>query len=283
MTEITPSGDAPVVSKIDAIVDAATIKEEPKKPEAELERPAEELKEPEGERKREEPRDDAATRERKADNYISKLNRNIGRQAATIEHLEKELAALRNQQMPPPPKEEDFEGKTIAEFATAQAKHAAKEEFQGMQTEAAEKKLSEAKKEIQDDRKAAVDESAVQARKVFPDFDKLIDQHCTMLRPDGSKYMHLSDYARDALHEADTGNAIYSILREGALDELNAQPSLAKAAMFVRDHEIKAQQLSKVKKISSAPEPISSPKGTASGGKTLESMSGKEIREWMKA
>lgn len=262
-----PRADATPKAETDATAQPAEGNQETKS-EGETEKP----KEAEGEAKEETPFP------KKAVNTIARLKGDKYKQAQEIKSLRQRLAALESVKPTPAPKEEDFEGKTVAEFAKESAKHAATEAINQEKTKDAQEQLAAKEKEYVAAVQEHVNNSAEKAAELLPDFHKVIEQASTMRRQDGSSYLPLSDEARSAFEESDNpALALYAIIKDGALAELNGL-SLAKAAMMVRDYEVKGEALTKVKKVSTAPEPIGAAKGTGSGGKSLDRMSYEDLR-----
>lgn len=210
-------------------------------------------------------------------NANSRKEKKITKLAAERDMLRQRVAELEQRQATPAPREEDFVDKPYGDYLKAVARHEARLDTTEQALEAAKNQATQLETELGESSRAALDESGERAEKTFPDFRQVIEQHATHDRGDGNKVLPLSRNAMDALQRSDDGAAaIYAILKDGALNQLNSLPPI-EAAMMVKEYEIKAQSLPKIKHVSSAPEPITSARGVASGSKSLENMNSKEL------
>lgn len=214
-------------------------------------------------------------------NANSRKEKKITKLASERDMLRQRVAELEQKQAILPPREEDYTDKPYEELLDAKAQYYVDKKQNEQALEAAKNQANQLENELGESSRAALDESGANAEKTYPDFRQVIEQHATLDRGDGEKIIPLSQSARDAFLRSDDGAAaMYAILKDGALSVLNSLPPI-EAAMMVKEYEIKAQSLPKIKHVSTAPEPITSARGVASGSKSLESMSGDEIREWM--
>lgn len=261
------------VSKIDAIVDAA-VAESAKTPEPTSEPVASPESTPAPEP--ESPEEAAKAREKTLENAIRYRDRKFRKTQYAIEDLRREVAQLKARSPEAAPDIKNFEGKTHEELVVATAKHAADEAIREDKTKSAEAQLATAEKAWMDERTEILAENVVDARKSLPDFDKTMADYQSKI--DGlPKELHPVILDNDH-----ASHAIFSIIKDGLFDEFSSLSPNRAAAMLAR-HEDKALALSKIKKTTSAPEPMTSVKGSAAAGKSLESMSGQEIRTWMRA
>lgn len=231
---------------------------------AEVESSAEPEK-PEQETAKEKP-DEAALAKK-----LSKQDRRIGRMTAekyqmrqTIAQLEEKLAKLTA------PKEADFEGKPYEALLEAKAEHAADKRFIENKASDIKAQLNDSEKAWKEERAQYLDDNGAEAAKVFTDFHDVMKQS-------GRAMAALPAEIKDVFLEADNGAfALYALAKEGMLEDL-ADMSPARAAMVIAKMEDKGLALSKSKEVSKAPAPITSVKGTGSGGKSIEQLSGKDL------
>lgn len=216
---------------------------------------------------------------KKAVNALSRRDKQIGKLKAEKQQMRQELEELRQKAAPKAevkdesPKEDDFE--TYGEYLRAEARFAAKQELRETQKQQTETKAKADADEWEEDRRIAIEENHQEALKTFSDFKTLLDDNS-----DDKGQISLSPAARRALLESDNGAfALHSILKNGALDELN-QLSATKAAMLVARHEDKAIAASK-KQTTKAPTPMTPSKGVASNSKSLDRMSPDELHKWV--
>lgn len=203
---------------------------------------------------------------KKAVNAISYRDKKIGRQAEQIRSLKEELESLRGKA----PKEADFEGKPYGDYLKAEAKHAAAEESTEREVKRIESRLKSEEAAYKEERGKAIAENAAEARKAFSDFDDVLKAAKPTLDS-------LPADIQELFLEADNGAyALFALAKEGVLDDL-ADMSPARAAMTIAKMEDKGLSLSKAKEVSKAPAPITPLKGTGTGGKSIEQMSGKEL------
>lgn len=211
---------------------------------------------------------------KKALNAISYRDKKIGKLQAQLAYEREQTAALKARQAPPAPKEEDFEGKPYEDLLTAKAEHAADMRMNQREVEQQEQRVSQMEAAAREEARAAVDNDAELARKVFQDFDESID---SLAETKGGR-ISISPAVQSAIELSDNpAHTLYAISKEpGALQYLNSLPPIM-AAKMVRDFELKAAELPKIKRVSTAPAPIDAARGTASGGKSVEQMSAKEL------
>lgn len=227
-------------------------------------------------------KDDAAF-PKKALNAISYRDKKIGKLEAKYQQAIQERDALLKQVNPEKPeakdaapKEEDYVGKPYGDYLKAEARYAARQELNETQVKQAEQQVKSVEEEWEAERAKVIDENYQEAVKALPNYPDLIKQN---VGADGK--IPLTPDARRALQEADNGAfALYSILQEGLLSELNNLP-LARAAMLVARMEDKGIALTKTKPVSNAPAPMSPSKGNAASGKADDDLI-KEVLAYVK-
>lgn len=204
---------------------------------------------------------------------ITNLGKKLTQANQTIAELQQKLAA-------PAPREEDFEGKPYGEFLTATTRHEikvgnAEEAIQNLTKEA-----SEIQAELGGAVEKAIDESGEIAAKTYPDFMQTIEKYAAQF-PSGK--IEFSRAAWDVMSRSDDGMpVIYAIVKDNAFSHFNSLPPI-EAAMMFKDYERKAESLPKIKHVSSAPEPITSARGVASGSKSKQDYSHAEALNFFKS
>lgn len=233
---------------------------------------------------------------KKARNALSYRDKKIGKLQAEKQQLLRELELSRqppaNRQQPQQrlnqqveqqpqqqtpdgyPKEDDFSN--WGDYTKALARFEAEQIFKERHRQESESKVRAIDAEWESERGEAMDESAEDAKKQFPDFEKIVGQ--------ALQSVEIEPHVFHALLESDkSAYALYALAKDGKLAELNAA-SPTKAAMMIARYEDKAIELSKPKTpISNAPKPLTPGKGVASSGKSLDQMSGHELLAWSKS
>jgi hypothetical protein len=216
---------------------------------------------------------DAADEKAKLLNKLSRENRKIGKLTAEKYQLKQELEALKSKQViikEGEPQESDFEGKPYGEYLKAVAKWEAKQLFNESKIQQVEEKTKESNDDWKQERLELARENGALATKAFPDFEKVTDAVFSTLDPK----LH------DVFLEADNGAfALYALVKEGKIDELN-ELSTTKAAMMISRYEDKGLALSK-KPTTKAPAPLSPSKGNTTGSKAVETKSTAELLKWV--
>lgn len=282
-------------TEVDAMVDAAIAETETtpqsETPEAPAEPEAPASPEVDAPAEPETPADsDNVVFPKKAVNAISRRDKKIGKQQAQIEQLKQRLqeiekSATVKQTASPAPNENDYA--SYGEYLAALATHAAREERSAARSEEAEaqreetsKQLETATAELRSARAEVITESGYQAQAAIPDFKEVIDSASVM--ENGRPRLPLNETAQEAFLEAgeDAAYALYSLAKEGILEDLN-EMSLARAAMTISRHVDKGRALSKAKTETGAPPPVTRGAGTGKGGKNPTDMNGDELMAWI--
>lgn len=222
---------------------------------------------------------------KKAVNALARKDKKNAKLSAKLDEAYAKLREYESKSTAPAPKEEDFEGKPYGDYLNAAAKHAASLAINEQTIEQAKSQQEQLENEMREAANQAIDESAAVAEKTYPDFASAIQSLAVQDRGDGNKIIPLSPIARAAFERSDdSAAAMYAIAKEGlqTLNLLNSLPPI-EAAMMVKEYEIKAKSLPKIKRVSSAPEPITSARGVASGSKSLQQSSPEEVLAFFKS
>lgn len=122
----------------------------------------------------------------------------------------------------------------------------------------------------------SIADSSDKLSKQLPDFDAVLSSHAETIAefPDHIKLL--------ALSTPDVAIAAYQLAKEDALDDL-ADMTVEQAKSALEQAVKRGMIALNAKKISRAPEPMSSAKGTAGGVKSLERMSAHELMQWARS
>ncbi len=223
---------------------------------------------------------------KKAVNALSRRDKKIGKLQAEKQRLLEENEQLKKGHTPKENNSTEFKKPNPDDYKTWGEYLDARDDYNEKRAEQiAEKKLSESRSkdtevktknidaEILDERMKRRAELADEARKTFPDFDKVLDK--------AWENVQLLPHVIEVIDEADNGaNAIYALAKEGFdLNELN-DLTPAKAAMLIARYEDKGLELTKKKQVTNAPAPLSPNKGNGSAGSALASRSVEELLKW---
>lgn len=281
--ETTPAeagGESEPVSKIDAIITEAARKTEaedqPEQSEKSQEPDTEETKELSSEEKAAQAEKQRERQRKRADRNLFKYEREREAKQRAERRLSEISAAQAELEKKGAPKISDFEGRPYEDYLDAITEWKIERKSIESQRATAEKEAKEVndslaaiEQEDEQELQQATNINVGEARKTFPDMDKL-----------GEKYgdIPVPDHIWRVFQKTDNpGFALYSVMKDGALEDICAMDPM-RAAMVIARHEDKALALAKPKTVSDAPAPRSSPGGGgASGGKTVERMSGKEL------
>lgn len=263
-TEAQASAEAaPIVDAVDQIVNDAVEQNKQDEPQKEAEE-IDETKEP---------------KEKSYLNALAKKKGQLTKERFLRVELEKRIADLEAKQKAPEskqpddvPNEKDFEGKPWGEYARAVAKYEAQKlAEENKKTTQEHTSNVERQAYVQERVDHAADNSAA-AAKAFPDFKQVENDNMDFVRT-------LPDPIKEVLREADNpAYAFYQLAKDGQLEELS-EASPARAALLIARAEDKA--LASKKPVTKAPAPLASAKGTGSGGKSLDAMSGEELVKWV--
>lgn len=211
---------------------------------------------------------------KKAVNALSRRDKQIGKLQAQLAADRAELAKYREVQKPVDnsPKEQSFDN--YGEFLKAVARHEAKQEL-SQNAEQQKKQTVTAQDEAWHvERTEYTTNKAKQAMDTIPDYKQLFMENADILQS-------LPPHIERAFYESDSPElAFYALAKEGKLDAL-LDMSPQRAAIEIGKAEVRGEALSKAKQITKAPAPIEGLRGTGSSSKTLETMSSKELLEWV--
>lgn len=172
------------------------------------------------------------------------------------------------------PKEEEFAGKPYGEYLTAVNKFQIEQALADRDKKSSQELSVAKQKEWETERDEAFDENVEKATESFKDFNDVIKEHV--------KGKFLSPQVIEAFRHADEpAHALYALAKDGMIDGLN-EMSPHKLAAAIARAEDKAIALTKPK-VTNAPTPMSANKGTSTGGKSLDAMSGNELMKWLKS
>lgn len=215
---------------------------------------------------------------KKAINAYSKAKAQAAKKAAENEYLKRELAKYQQPQAAPKkdeaPKRENFPDDDEGYIRELTKYHAKAELSEGQKASEDQRKQAE-QKSVVAKREAVINENAVKAAEHFPDFDSVMQENSEELA-------EIAPHVRKELLDLDNGAyALYALLREGTLSSLNDMSPSQVARSLARMEDKALSMSKKPKPVTNAPAPMSANKGTAAVGKSVDSMSGKEILKWV--
>lgn len=210
-------------------------------------------------------------------NRQSHLNRKLAKQRLRNENaeLKAKIAELEQSVQRKPvksgeipadyPKEEEHE--TLLDYLKAVAKYEAKQELKTTAQKQPESQLDPVKvQNIQN-----VSQQADRLAKDVPEYKVLYAQHQEILAM-------MPESVMDAFLEAENAPlALYALMKEGRLEDLEDLPASRVAMEIGRAEERGKSYLGTVKKATSAPPPIESLKGTGRASKSLDELSVEEL------
>lgn len=216
---------------------------------------------------------------KKAVNAISRRDKQIGKMRAEMQHYRAELEKLQTQaqqQTPKPksgePNADDFDN--YGDYLKAVARHEAKQELAQAQPKQEPVNVQEQVWIAQ--REEAVGQQAEALLKTNPEYQQILTENADILDV-------MPAHIERAFLEADNAPlAFIALAQEGKLEGLLTM-SPARAAMEIAKAEARGEALVKAKPITNAPTPISPNRGSGSGSKSLDAMSGQELNAWRKS
>lgn len=216
---------------------------------------------------------------KKAVNAISRRDKQIGKLKAQWEQAQAEINQLRQQapQAAPnkpvnegEPKESDYQN--YHDYMRAVQKYDLGQEIAKLHGKQQETQKTAQDKAWIDQREQAVMQKAQEIAKDNPEIIALIEEHADIADDFSPELQRL-------FLEADNAPlAFYNLAKEGKLEAL-ASMSLAKAAMEIGRAQTQAPTKPKTK----APTPLPASRGSVPSGKSLDDMSGGEIRSWLRS
>lgn len=163
---------------------------------------------------------------------------------------------------------------TYGEFLQAEI------EYKVKQAMAANQPKQESQTSVQEQvwiakREEAIGHQAAELLKSNPEYQEILEDNSEVLDV-------MPPHIERAFLEADNAPlAFIALAQEGKLADLLTM-SPQKAAMEIAKAEIRGEAMVKAKKVTSAPAPLSSNKGTGATGKSLDNMSGDDILKAMR-
>jgi len=230
---------------------------------------------------------DYAAEVKKLQNALARKERRIGQLTAQKYQYQNDLDSHRKQletyQAPkeaksgrPDPEVYKAQGKTWDAYLEDLADWKVSEGLTKAQQKNAEAQKTNEKAAWREERGQALSEDAAAARESFSDFQNVIQEHADVLQS-------LPEHIHDAFLECDNpAHAFYALCKEGTLEQVLQAKTATRAAALIAKAEDKAQAL-KAKPVTKAPAPMTPAKGTAPGSKTLDQMSGSQIRDWVRS
>jgi hypothetical protein len=220
---------------------------------------------------------------KKAVNAITRRDRQIGKYKSQLTDQGRQLAELNrkleeisrsNQPKSKEPNENDFDSygdylKALASFRPEQGQTEEKVDPKQVQEQA----FKQAQQQIyHEQRVEAVAQQAQKAMKEVPGLEQMLDEFSDVL----DTFPHAIEMA---FLEADNAPmAFYALAKEGKLEQL-ADMTPTQAAMEIARAQIRGDAMVKAGKVSKAPAPIKGVKPGSPGGKSMDDMSGKELRK----
>ena len=213
---------------------------------------------------------------KKAVNALSRRDKQIGKLQAQLAAERAEVAKYREQQIKSPadtsPKEESFDN--YGEYLKAIVRHEAQQELSQNSKKQEEQATTAQQEAWHAERTEYVTSKAQKAMETISDYKQLFMENSDILQS-------LPPHIERAFYELDSPElAFYALAKEGRLDAI-LDMSPVRAAAELGKAEIRGETLSKAKQITKAPSPIEGLKGTGSSTKSLDTMSSKELLDWV--
>lgn len=220
---------------------------------------------------------------KKAQNALSRRDKQIGKLRAEREHMAAELEKLRSQPAPKQPqpqtnqpipegmpKEADY--KSYAEYLEAVNDYKIDQKFSKLQEGQKQTQQATQEKAWEEQRLNIVDKQAEEFAKDFPDVVQIFTDNTELVKS-------FPPEIKRALLEADNAPlAFYNLAKEDKLADL-ADMSLVDAKVEIRLAQMKAAEKPRTK----APTPLPASRGSVASTKSLDSMSGDELLKWIKS
>jgi hypothetical protein len=217
---------------------------------------------------------------KKALNKISRLERERNKERAQNAALLAELEQLRQIRAQQPqnqsnndgaPQEDQFEN--YGDYLEAKITHKLKVEQSAREQEQKNQQMSQQEQEWIARRENEIAEMAEAHKKIIPDFAQVVEEFADIAD-------EFPPHVEQAFYEADDPSlAFYNLAQEGKLETLASLSPVRVAMEIARAQDKKPL----VKRVTNAPQPISSAKGSATGTKSLENMGYDEIKAWLKS
>jgi len=228
--------------------------------------------------------DDRIEFPKKALNALSRRDKTIGKLRAELAAARSANPAATPQPQPQPkpqspaqppaaqgdgaPKMEDY--KNYADYLEARSDWKIEQALASRETKQQEAQQQTTEQKWVTERETAVETQAVEFIKATPDALAVVQENADVIDA-------FPAHIQRALLEADNAPlAVYNLAKEGKLEAL-ASMSPAKAAMEIG----RAQAQAPAKPQSKAPAPLAAARGSVAASKSLESMSGTELLQWV--
>lgn len=212
-----------------------------------------------------------AKRERNRESKLSKKLAEFKRQNRALQEQLAQVNQPKPQQQVKPGKPDlnTFEG-TWEEFQEALTDWKLDQKFSENTQKAQEAKFLHEYSNWVEDRGSKVDARLPELAATIPDIEDVlseVEDLATMLTP---------EQARIALEADDINLAIYTLHKEGKLEDVIKLPPTQLAAAIAKA-EVRGQQYLSQNQVTNAPTPIKAAKGNTTGGKSLEKQSVDEL------
>lgn len=214
-----------------------------------------------------------AKRER---NRESKLSKKLAEMKRANRDLQARLAnqpKVQNQDLSKEPdaNSPEWKDKPWVEFSKAHNSWLFKQQFAENTQKAQETQQRDNYMKWVDDRSSRVDERLPELSAAIPDIDEVlaeVEDLAQSLSP---------EQARVALEAEDINLAVYTLYKEGKLEEAIKLPP-SQLAAYIAKAEVRGQKyLTEPKQTTNAPRPMNAAKGNTTGGKSLERQSVDEL------
>lgn len=217
----------------------------------------------------------------KAVNALSNVKKQAAKYRRQNEELSKQIETLKAQtttEVEPAvaPKEEDFD--TYSEFVSAETKFTVVNEMQNAQNAQVQEKLdslqTEQKVAYTQEREHHMAEKFIQLSEKTPDYIDVLNENTAVIE---SLPTAISDIAY-AIDDAPT--AFYNLAKSGKLAQLASMPiDIARVEIIQAQYQqvVTPEKPVQKKKVSAAPAPINSARGTVNKSKSINKMDGDEL------
>lgn len=225
--------------------------------------------EEEVEPKAEPPKQEDAPWPKKAQNALSRRDKEIGKLRAQLQQLQAQREAPpQNQPKSDRPKEADFQ--TYGEYLKADALYDMRQELAKDKEASKTEELSAKEREWMAERDMEIGQKTQEYMKAIPDYAEVAQENADILA-------EMPPHIQKAFYEADDAPmAFYNLAKEGKLEAL-ASMSPYRAAMEIARAEMKKP----VAQISKAPRPMQGATGKGPSSSSLDSKSPDELMKWL--
>lgn len=211
------------------------------------------------------------------DRRIGKLTAKQYEAEAKIRQLEEQLAKYNTPSestKSTSQKAEEYDN--YEDYLKALAEHKVNEKMQENEKKRLTEQSQYAQAERHNERVTHLEQNDVAAKESFSDYDMVFKEHEDIIA-DAPEHIKLA-----FLEAENPAYAFYALAKEGKLESLLSMSPYQVVSTIAR-YEDKALSLAQQKTVTKAPPPISSVKGSASGKKSLNSLSARELAKWVES